>query len=157
LGRHSAWVGDWMGLFAQGDHDIVQCDFAALISPRHFEEFCLPDIQRQCRMLDASIFHLDGPDALRHLDALLKIKELDAIQWVPGAGKPPAIGWLPMLRKVQAAGKSLYITSPAADVAGILAELSPRGLMIVIDDVFESLDEANRFIEDVERMCLCQR
>ena len=85
------------------------------------------------------------------------IQELDAIQWVPGAGKPPAIGWLPMLRKVQAAGKSLYITSPAADVGGILAELSPRGLMIVIDDVFESPDEANRFIEDVERMCLCQR
>ncbi len=153
LGRHSAWVGDWMGLFAQGDHDIVQCDFGALISPRHFEEFCLPDIQRQCRMLDASIFHLDGPDAIRHLNALLEIKELDAIQWVPGAGKPPAIGWLPMLRKVQAAGKSLYITSPAADVDGILEELSPRGLMIGVEGVFESGDEGERFVRSVERMC----
>ncbi len=27
LGPPSAWVGDWMGLFARGTHDIVQCDF----------------------------------------------------------------------------------------------------------------------------------
>ncbi len=153
IARHSPWVADWMGLFATGDHDIVQCDFCALISPRHFAEFCLPDIQAQCRLLDTSIFHLDGPDAVKHLDALLEIRELDAIQWVPGAGKPPAVAWLPMLKRMQAAGKSLYISSPAADVEAILQALSPRGLMISVEDVFGSAEEAEAFIAHVERAC----
>jgi len=153
LTRHNTVIGDWMGLFAECDHDIVQCDFGALISPQHFAEFCLPDIRRQCQMLDRSIFHLDGPDALRHLEALLEIEELDAIQWVPGAGQPPAVGWLPMLRQVQAAGKSLYITSPAADVEAILEVLSPKGLMVSVEDVFASLDEGRRFVANVEKTC----
>ena len=34
---------------------------------------------------DAPIFPLDGPGAVRHVDALLEGEELDAIQWVPGA------------------------------------------------------------------------
>ena len=151
--RHSPWAGDWMGLFSAGKHDIIQCDFGALVSPRHFEEFCLPDIVRQCQMLDRSIFHLDGPDAIRHLDALLEIDELDVIQWVPGAGRPPAIAWLPMLRKVQRAGKSLYITSSAADVEGLLQELSPEALMIHVDDVFETLEEAEHLVKHVGRWC----
>ncbi len=149
----SPWVGDWIGLFAAGNHDIVQCDFAALISPRHFEEFCLPDIRALCRRLDTSIFHLDGPDAVRHLDALLEVPELHAIQWVPGAGKPPAVGWLPMLKRVQRAGKSLYITAAAADVPRILEELSPRGLMIGVEGEFASRVEAEAFIGQVERLC----
>lgn len=150
IARHSEWIADWIGLFARGEHDVVQCDFCALISPRHFEQFCLPDIRKQCQQLDTSIFHLDGPDAVRHLDALLEIPELDAIQWVPGAGKPPAVGWLPMLKRVQRAGKSLVISSPAADVERILEELSPCGLMISVDDVFETRAEAERFIGQVE-------
>ncbi len=153
ISRHSPWIADWIGLFATGDHDIVQCDFAALISPRHLEEFCLPDIRALCRRLDTSIFHLDGPDAVRHLDALLEIPELDAIQWVPGAGKPPAVGWLPMLERIQRAGKSLYITAQAVDVPRILEELSPRGLMIGVEDEFASRAEAEAFIGQVERQC----
>lgn len=153
LRQHSDWASDWMGLFAPGDHDIIQCDFSALISPRHFEEFCLPDIRRQCQMLDRAVYHLDGPDALRHVDALLEVKELLAIQWVPGAGKPPAIGWLPFLRRVQAAGKGLVIYSPAADVPALLEALSPRGLMISVDGAFNTLEEAQAFIKDVERYC----
>ena len=157
VAQRSEFVGDWMGLFSRGDHDVVQCDFCALISPRHFEQFCLPDIERQCRMLDTSVFHLDGPGSVRHIDALLQIEELDAIQWVPGAGHPTAVAWLPMLRKIQAAGKSLYLSATPADVEAILAALSPSGLMISVEGVFESLEEGERFVAGVERMCAGRR
>jgi hypothetical protein len=153
LGPPDTWVGDWMGLFAPGDHDVVQCDFCALISPRHFAEFCLPDIRQQCQMLERSIFHLDGPDAVKHLDALLEIPELDAIQWVPGAGKPPALGWLPLLRRVQAARKSLYVTSPPEDVEALVEALAPQGLMISVEGAFPSKEEGEQFIRRVERLC----
>jgi hypothetical protein len=153
IGRTSDLIGDWMGLFSQGDHDVVQCDFSALVSARHFEEFCLPDIAAQCDMLDTAIFHLDGPGAVRHLDALLEIQSLDAIQWVPGAGNPSAVEWLPMLQKIQAAGKSVYVTAGPDEVRSILEGLSPKGLMIAVLGAFESLEEGERFIQSVGRMC----
>jgi hypothetical protein len=151
--RYTPFIGDWMGLFATGRHDVVQCDFAALISPRHFEEFCLPDIQKQCQMLETCIFHLDGPGALRHLDALLEIEELDAIQWVPGDGNPPARAWLTVLKKVQCAGKGLWVSAPPEDVHAILEELWPEGLMIHVEDTFPSLNEAEDFISAVQAAC----
>jgi hypothetical protein len=153
IAEHSEYVSDWLGLIATGRHDIVQCDFCALVSTKHFAEFCLPDIAAQCRMLDTSIFHLDGPGAVHHLDTLLEIGALDAIQWTPGAGQAPAVAWLPMLKKVQQAGKSLWINSPPEDVPGIMQSLSPRGLLIAIDGVFASDSEADSFIHQVERAC----
>jgi hypothetical protein len=148
IARHSRYASDWMSLVSEGKSDIIQCDFAALISPSHFEEFCLPDIQHQCRMLDTSIFHLDGPDAVCHLDMLLEVKELNAIQWVPTV-RSSAAAWLPMLNRIQQGGKTLLIYSLAADVETILQELSPEGLMICVDEVFETLEEGESFIRSV--------
>lgn len=130
--------------------EIVQCDFSALISPAHFEEFCLPEIQRQCAMLDTSIYHLDGPDAIRHLDMILEIKDLDAVQWVAGAGKPGAKGWLPLLQRIQKAGKSVIVATPPGDVQEILSVLSPKGLMLQIEGRFDSPGEAGAFIDAVK-------
>ena len=104
-------------------------------------------------MLDTCIFHLDGPGAIRHLDTLLEIDELDAIQWVPGHGNPPAKAWLAMLKKVQCAGKSLWISTPPEDVHAILEELRPEGLMIHVEGIFPSLDEAKSFIATVQIDC----
>jgi succinate dehydrogenase flavin-adding protein (antitoxin of CptAB toxin-antitoxin module) len=88
---------------------IGQNDASCMIGPEMFEEFCLPDIVASCRYVDHTIYHLDGPGALRHLDRLLAIPELDCVQWIQGAGNPPPSRWLDMLRKVQAAGKSVQV------------------------------------------------
>ena len=65
---------------------IPACDFNFLIGPREFERLFLPDIARQAATAGRAIFHLDGPGAARHIDALLDLPELQAIQFVPGAG-----------------------------------------------------------------------
>jgi hypothetical protein len=88
---------------------IGQNDASCMISPEMFEEFCLPDIVASCRHVDHTIYHLDGPGALRHLDRLLAVPELDCVQWIQGAGNPPPSRWLDMLAKVQAAGKSVQV------------------------------------------------
>lgn len=90
----------------------VQCDFSALISPSQFREFVIPSLRMQCRQLDNSLYHLDGPDAIKHLDALMDIDELNALQWTPGDGKPDGSGkeWYPIYEKVRNAGKSLWIS-----------------------------------------------
>jgi hypothetical protein len=90
----------------------VQCDFCAMMSPDHFREFVQPSLRKQCQQLDHSIYHLDGPDAVKHMDALMEIEELDALQWTSGAAKPDGgyEGWYPIYDKVRAANKSLWIS-----------------------------------------------
>ncbi len=88
---------------------IGQNDFSCLISPRMFGDFCGQDNVECCSYVDHTLYHLDGPDAIRHLPKLLELESLDSIQWVPGAGQPPPTHWLDLLRRIQAGGKSLQV------------------------------------------------
>jgi len=89
----------------------VQCDFSALMSPEQFKEFIKPSLKKQCDALDYSIFHLDGPDAIKHLPALMEIEPLRALQFTSGEGQPDSGSdkWYPLYDKVREAGKSLWI------------------------------------------------
>jgi 5-methyltetrahydrofolate--homocysteine methyltransferase len=71
----------------------------------------VPSLTRQCRELDHSLYHLDGPGAIKHLDALMEIRELDALQWTCGAGQRDGgcERWYPIYDKVREAGKGLWI------------------------------------------------
>lgn len=60
----------WLDLASYSKCYIPSNDFAALISPMMYREFFLPGIMEECRFLDRSVYHLDGPGALRHLDAV---------------------------------------------------------------------------------------
>jgi len=89
----------------------VQCDFNVLMSPAHFKEFVCPTLADQCRRLDNSMFHLDGPDAIRHAPALMQVEHLHALQWTHGAGNPDGGSerWYPLYDIVHNAGKSLWV------------------------------------------------
>jgi hypothetical protein len=89
----------WFNVWYPGRWYPLSCDFSFLISPKMFQKFFLPEIERQARWLDTCLYHLDGPRAVVHLDALLEVKEIRGIQWVPGAGTPSMLPWLPMLKK----------------------------------------------------------
>ncbi len=115
-------------------------DELALISPQMFREFFLDDIVAQVNWLDHSLFHLDGPDCIRHLDILLEIPKLNGIQWVPGARYKSMLEWVPLLRKIQQAGKLVQIGVQANEVEPLLRELSPKGLML--DTYCATEDEA---------------
>ena len=78
---------------------------------------------QEIRNADQSIYHLDGPGQIPHLDILLEIPELDGIQWVPGAGNPGtgSAEWFPMYRRIQEKGKLLILQGMAKeDVEGVL-------------------------------------
>ena len=101
-----------------------------MISRRMFDDVFLPGIVQECRFAQASIYHLDGPGALRHLDSLLSIPELNAIQWVYGAGNGPMTKWLDLLKEIQGYGIGLHLGCEPNEVETILTELSSKGLYI---------------------------
>ena len=146
----------WMGIWGRGRHDVLQEDIGALVSPGMFREYFLEEFERYVGWLDAPIFHIDGPEMIRHLDMLLEIPGLNAFQWVPGDGKAQAIGWIPMLKRIQEKGKSLFVYSTAKNVEGLLRELSPEGLFIHVLDAFEDQESADRFVQKAEKWS-CRR
>ncbi|MCM8785486.1 MAG: hypothetical protein NC827_05675 [Candidatus Omnitrophica bacterium] len=99
----------WIPLYSEKKYCTIQCDFICMISVAMFRKFALPYIEHEANFLDHSIFHLDGPGALKHLDDLLSIKKLNAVQWVPGAGNKPHIYWIDLFKKIIKAGKSVII------------------------------------------------
>jgi hypothetical protein len=125
-GSTCSWLPGWH----PGRVSAVQCDFSAFVSPRMMEEFIMPSVVAEARCLDRAIYHLDGPDAVRHLDLLLATPELHAIQWVPGAGALPMTRWIPLLQRIQAGGKSLWVGCTADEVPTLLEALQPEGLLL---------------------------
>jgi hypothetical protein len=124
----------WLGLWSDRPYMVSECDFNALIGPRLFQRLFLPDIARRAAAVGRAVFHLDGPDAVRHIDALLATPEIQAIQFTPGAGTSSALAQAPMLRKVQASGRPVLVICPAREVLDLCDVLRPEGLGILLDE-----------------------
>jgi hypothetical protein len=143
----------YFSLWAPSRMAKLQSDISTMISGRDFRRFVQPYIREQCQRLDYSMYHLDGVGALRHLDALLEIEELNAIQWTPGAGQPQGGDprWRELYRRIKAAGKAvmpcsveLYELSPLLDAVG------PAGVHVLMHytserDIDAALAVASRF------------
>lgn len=111
-----------------------QCDFSAMISADMFAEFVCPYLERQCARVDFSTYHLDGPQAIHHLEHLVKVPSLTAIQWTPGFPNPTSadkIWWDKIWRKVYAAGKSaMVLSNPPKLIEPFLKEFGQKGTFI---------------------------
>jgi len=121
-------ITSWTALVHDGKFYIPSNDFSCMISREMFEEFFLPGIAEECRFYERSIYHLDGPGALRHLDSILQINELDAVQWVPGAGNEGYARWVWVYQKIQRAGKALELRITLDELPLVFETLEPEGV-----------------------------
>lgn len=141
----------WLTLWSDLPYVVPACDFNALVGPDVFADLFLPDIQRQTESVPRSVFHLDGPDAARHIDALLRVDTLDAVQFTPGAGTPSALPWIDMVRRIQASGRSvLLMVHQIEEVPTLLDALQPEGLALFLD-ASASVDELDAVEAEVAR------
>jgi hypothetical protein len=154
--RHEGIPSDhgWacMGMWAPGRYSHSACDFSAMISPKHFRQYVLPTEEKVIRSLDYCVYHLDGPDCVRHLPALLEIEALDGIQWVRGAADRAAgsaLNWVPLCRQIQNARKVVQIGVKYQEIEAFLRELDPRWLFIVTDA--PSAEAADSLLENAKR------
>lgn len=120
------------GIWGPGKTAKVQCDASAMFSPDMFARFVVPALTRQCQWLDYSMYHLDGPQCICHVDHLLSIEPLNAIQWTPGAANPTGGDpcWHPMYKRILAGGKGVQIYSKASDVLPLLDTIGSRGVFV---------------------------
>jgi len=140
----------WAGIVSTKKWYVPSNDFSCMISKEMFDDVFLPGIVAECQHMEAAIYHLDGPDALQHLDSLLAIQELNAIQWVYGAGQGRASDWMPLYKKCQAAGKGLQITLEVNELDFFMENLHPEGLWIALSGV-QDRDQAEALLRKVAR------
>ena len=110
---------DWAGLLSRTPSYILQCDFSYMIGNEMYDRFVLPGIVRDTEKLDHTMYHLDGIGALKHLERLLNIPGLDAVQWVPGEGQPGPMHWLDVYSKIRSAGKRMMLIGSPEDFVNV--------------------------------------
>jgi 5-methyltetrahydrofolate--homocysteine methyltransferase len=113
--------GGWtsaMRLLSGRPSDLGTCDFSAMISPAAFERWEMPHLAAQAgRFPGRVLFHLDGPGEIPHLDRILSLPGVGAVQWVPGAGKPGGLDpcWDGLYRRILDAGKNVQVSGAPRD------------------------------------------
>jgi hypothetical protein len=140
-------------LWAPGKTAKVQCDISVFFSPDIYKRVVVPALSEQCRWLDYSMYHIDGSDQLRHLDCLLEIEELDALEWTPepsleSGGHPR---WYELYKRILDAGKSVQaIHVKHSEVKPMIDSLGDEGLYISVDcNNEQEIDELQKIYDSL--------
>ena len=113
----------WSGLLSRRPSYITQCDFCYMIGNPMFREFVLETLRRDTEKLDHVIYHLDGVGQLRHLEDVLGLEKLDAVQWVPGDGQPSEGHWPEVYRHIRDAGKGFMFGGGVEDFFTLVSQV----------------------------------
>lgn len=131
-----------MHLWAPGKMMQMQCDMSVMFSPGMYKKFVIPELEKQMEWIEYPIYHFDGIEQIKHLPYILSLKKLKAIQWTHVAGQLSAVHFIPILKKIQNAGKSLIVFTPKEDIPILMNSLSHKGLYLntEADDEQEAKD-----------------
>jgi len=140
--------------WAPGKTYACQCDFSTMISPKLFEKFVVYELEQIKGYLDYIVWHLDGPDEIRHTDILLSLPYIKAIQIVPGDGNPPCASdlWLPVIKKITEKGRNVILYADSKEEVEILINQIPKEKIALFLNInFKSKSEAEEFIEWIKK------
>lgn len=150
LSSHNQPSVGWLGIPSYGKMHIPSCDFSAMISNDLFEEFYLSLLKKEVKPMDHNIFHLDGKDVAKHLDMILEIPEIQAIQWAQGVGEDkPIMQWISLIKKIQDAGKGVVLDIQQDELEDFIKVMDPKGLYLCF--ITESDEEEVELLKRVER------
>ena len=131
LKDHGQLSVTWMNLPSFETFNVLACDFATNVSTEHFNEFCMPVIRREAELFRHNVFHMDGPGVARHIDSILTLPSLVAVQWVQGYGRDkPIMQWVPLIQKIQQAGKSVVVDLELEEIDEFMAAVDPTAIML---------------------------
>ena len=141
--------------WAPGKMSKLQSDISTMISQDDYRRFVQPFIREQCQKIDYTLYHLDGVGAMHHLDALLEIDELNAIQWTPGVGEPQGGSpkWYDLYRRILAGGKSIMACWVTLDeLRPLLDNIGGDGVHIEMDFHNEQeVEQALKIVDDFRK------
>ena len=141
----------WLRVWHPGRTATVQCDFSCMVSKEMFDGFFLPPLSRGLATLDGAMYHLDGAGAVQHVDTIMALPNMRAIQWVPGSGDegPAHPKWRPLLRRIIGGGLCVHLSVSPGEIENLVRDLGADGLYLVTSCASER--EARELLDAVER------
>lgn len=140
----------WLGTWAPGRHGQLQCDLSVMIAPNMFEDMLLYELKKQSDWFDYSLYHLDGEKQVIHLDSILSLDRIHAIQWTNVAGQQAVSHYIDVLKRIQAAGKGLILHVMPQEIEFIMENLSSKGLYLMT--YAENQEEACQIVKMTEKL-----
>jgi len=141
----------WLNTWAPNKLSQIQSDISVMFSTETFEEFVVPELNSELTWANTALYHFDGVEQISHLELILSIDKINCIQWNQVDSQPSILNYMDELKKIQAAGKGIYIQSRAPKEIPILLEnLSSKGLFI--ETRLESIEEADELVKLAEKL-----
>ena len=88
-----------------------------------------------------NVFHVDGKGVANHIDTIMAVPDVHAIQWVQGVGDDlPILQWIPLIKKIQAK-KPVIVDLQPHELEPFIEQMEPEGifLWIAVNDEAEQL------------------
>ena len=133
----------WMNIpVRNGRMHIPSNDFSFMISPEQFNEFALETLQEEVKTMTHNVFHVDGKGVANHIDSIMSVPEVKAIQWVQGMGDDyPIMQHLDFIRYVQSKGHSIIVDLDKSDLDEFMRIMSPKGIFLWVASDNEEEEE----------------
>lgn len=139
----------WLRTWAPGFHGQMQCDISVMFSNDIFKKYAVQELEMQSEFLEYPLYHFDGIEQIRHLDTLLAVDKLKAIQWTSVVGQPSPLNYMKELKKIQEKGKGLLLTLKPEEIEPAMQELSSKGLFILAEA--DSREQADAIVKLAEQ------
>ena len=130
----------------------VQVDLGAMFGPDMFENIVLEPLVQQCGKIDYCLYHLDGSQCFQHLDHILSIQSVKAVEWTPEPGQPGGghPKWYDLYKRIKDAGKAVQaIWIKPDEIDPLFNAVGSEGMFLQIR--VESESEARELLNRCEK------
>ncbi len=138
-------------MYCSGRIDVPQSDVSAMISPEMYKEFEVPYLSQMVKKLDAAEYHLDGEEAIRHLEAVCGIEGISVIQWQMGAGNGASKDWSDLRARIDSLGKGQVLFADPETAIDMWKRYSSKQLFFRVIGC-ENQSDAEAFMSSIEKV-----
>ena len=148
--RYQGGNTNWLSIYSDIPWYYISVDFMVMVSDDFFMEFIDEPLRKMVDFHERVMFHLDGENAVVHLDRILAIENLTGVQVQATPYVQSAELWVPYIQKIQAAGKVVWIEARhKEDVRYLIENCQPEGLFIKAwADTYEEALEIEKMVAD---------
>ena len=140
----------WINIPSFDTFHIPGTDLGAMLSEDMYDEYILPEVEKEVKYAKHNVFHVDGKGVARHLDQLLEIKEICGYQWVQGMGADePIMQWIPLIKKIQDKRKGIVVDLKPSELDAFMEAVKPYGIYLCMDVTDE--EEQKSIIEKLKK------
>jgi 5-methyltetrahydrofolate--homocysteine methyltransferase len=141
---------DWSMIYSSKRVYVPQSDFCFMIGNSLFKEFVAPQLSLFAKRIPNTMYHLDGPGELTHLEDIVNM-DFNAIQWVKHP-ETKITDWPDVYKRIGESGKGIQIWNEPGGASSMeerletLARQSGNRNALLHNPVVDDLSKRDEYI-----------